>query len=760
MTDIRYLKNLNTSPELQILEKSIPKKKLMSECVSKDLKKYHAIKVPYSEGGCKERLPSKTDTNPSHKKIANFLSSVQDNMHRRVFIISILEGKGNPLRELGLAIIDLSGYDLILAQFHDTATFSRLLTVFNIYPPSEILLPHAGSSGYNKTIVEVLSSKFSEDSIISVHKKYFNEKIGRDLIAGRRNSENTQRDLDTNSRYTTLFFRHVRNFFVFVYTQALFKYLENVYNLTYFSSSLKISFYNAEKLMCIDYFTSSLLELTKGIQDTQQKTNLFDAINKTHTSGGGTNKIFITAMLLRSSLLQPHTDENKIKDNLDFIQEMIQNPKIFNNICSLLKKLIDVDKLIFRLICEIRFSNTKYVESRINSIIYLKHTLELLPSFVENLEHFHCTIAHNLIKGFSDPKFDFLIKTILDVIHLDTNITPGLLNMRTQRVFSIKPNINGSSCLINLGMLDIARRTYIESVDDITVKWYFSQIIMKGRVNESLNEICYLSDEICSELLASIRNEITCIFKVSEAFATIDMLTSLATLSLNYKYGSFYLFFQSVRPVFGEETEIRDAVHPLLTMKNKANNEVIQNDVFLTEKKNILFFTGPNMSGKTTYLKMVGILHIMAQMGCFVPCSFAKIRLCDQIFTRMANNDDLENNISTFTMEMTEMSYMMQNMTDKSLLLIDELGRGTSTRDGMSICYSFLEFLTHKKVFTLFSTHYHDLCFLANFRENILNLQFTEIDKNCKNNNYKIQQGTHRHAEYGFNVDQIIIGIK
>ncbi|XP_041828889.1 mutS protein homolog 4 isoform X6 [Melanotaenia boesemani] len=240
---------------------------------------------------------------------------------------------------------------------------------------------------------------------------------------------------------------------------------------------------------------------------------------------------------------------------------------------------------------------------------------------------------------------------------------------------------------------------------------------MNGRCDEALREIFHISYVVIHQLLTTICEHIHCLYKLSDAVSMLDMLLSLANACTISDY---------VRPEFTDTLAIKQGRHPIL--ERLARQQPVSNNSFISEGSNFVIITGPNMSGKSTYLKQVALCQIMAQIGSFVPAEYASFRVADQIFTRIGVDDDFETNSSTFMLEMKEISYIIHNASDRSLIIIDELGRGTSAEEGIGICHSVCEFLLSLKAFTLFATHFLELCQLESLYPNVEN-QHMEVQQ-------------------------------
>ncbi|KAK3734853.1 hypothetical protein QZH41_017561, partial [Actinostola sp. cb2023] len=351
--------------------------------------------------------------------------------------------------------------------------------------------------------------------------------------------------------------------------------------------------------------------------------------------------------LLRSNILQPPNDGGTIKMRLDCV--------------TVLGRFLDVDHLTSMCVQIPKNETVKTAESKISAVIYLKHTLELVEPLSEALKETETP----LFKAYYEP------------------------------------HVNG--------LLDVARRTYTETVDDIM-----------DRIKESLNEIYLMANVVVSELLREIRDCIGCLYKLGELVSSLDLLTSFSHLCTLSDY---------VRPEFTDTLAIKQGRHPILD--KILPESPVPNNVYAADGTNFFILTGPNMSGKSTYLKQLALVQIMAQMGSYVPAEYASFRIADQIFSRIANLQDNYRNLQfsflRFLVQMKEINYILQNATDKSLIIIDELGRGTSSEEGVGICFAVCEHLLNIKAFTYFATHFLELTSIDELYPNVENSLFNLI---------------------------------
>ncbi|OPJ75544.1 mutS protein-like protein 4 [Patagioenas fasciata monilis] len=256
---------------------------------------------------------------------------------------------------------------------------------------------------------------------------------------------------------------------------------------------------------------------------------------------------------------------------------------------------------------------------------------------------------------------------------------------------------------------------------------------------------------IVCKLLNEIYEHIHCLYKLSDIVSMLDMLLSFAHACTLSDY---------VRPEFTDTLAIKQGWHPIL--EKIAMEKPVSNNTYLTEGNNFAIITGPNMSGKSTYLKQIALCQIMAQIGSYVPAEYCSFRIAEQIFTRIGMDDDIETNSSTFMKEMKEITYIVQNANDKSLIIIDELGRGTSAEEGIGICYAACEYLLNLKAFTLFATHFLELCHIDAFYPNVENYHFEvqHLRSNAGNKEkiaytYTLSKGCTEEKNYGLKAAEV-----
>uniref|UniRef100_A0A3P8QY95 DNA mismatch repair protein n=1 Tax=Astatotilapia calliptera TaxID=8154 RepID=A0A3P8QY95_ASTCA len=655
-------------------------------------------------------------------------------------VVVVVEGRGLARGEIGMASLDLKCPELVLSQFADTGTYAKVTTKIHILVPVEILMPDTASEkGKGTKLFNLITENFPGVPFTPVQRKYFNEKKGLEYIQQLCAPEFSTVVMEVQAKYYCL-----------AAAAALLKYLEFLQNSVYVAKSLKVSFKGSEQTAMIDSASASNLELVVNNRNYRSDHTLFGVLNHTKTPGG--------ARRLRSNILEPLVDVETINTRLDTIQELLEDEELFFGLKNAISHFLDIDQLLSVLV-QIPKKETVLAEAKIAHIIQLKYTLDLVPRLRV------CMLLKNgntaLLKAYSttledNRLFDMILEQIKTVINYDTTYIKDSFKMRTQKCYAVRPNINK--------FLDIARKAYTEIVDDIaglvnqlgekyglpmrtsfsTARGFFIQLKLEGltlpegklpsefikvtkhknncgfttadlmkknsRCEEALREIFHISYVVICQLLRTIHEHIHCLYKLSDALSMLDMLLSLANACTISDY---------VRPEFTDTLAIKQGRHPIL--ERIGRQQPVSNNSYISEGSNFVIITGPNMSGKSTYLKQVALCQIMAQIGSFVPAKYACFRVADQIFTRIGVDDDFETNSSTFMLEMKEISYIIHNASDKSLIIIDELGRGTSAEEGIGICHSVCEFLLGLKAFTLFATHFLELCQLESLYPNVEN---------------------------------------
>ena len=489
----------------------------------------------------------------------------------------------------------------------------------------------------------------------------------------------------------------------------------------------KVNVNKEEDHLLYDFHTKKNLEITETIRDNTRNNSLLWFMDKTKTAMG--------SRLLKQNLLSPFTSIDIIKRRQDYIESFLVNFLVKENISTYLLDIYDLERLIGRI---------SYGNLNARDMVQLLKSLKILPNIKQELENINydrklktldslvalleksinpdapLTLKEgNLIKDNYDKRLDELrsIKNnskdfILKQEEAERKRT-GIKNLKIgyNKVFGYYIEVSrGSIPLVKDEFGYIRKQTLSTGERYITESLKEKEQIILGAEEKIVN----LEYELFLDIRKKVIEKISDIQEISDIISELDLLISLATIADKYNL---------VRPTFNETQEIKiiDGRHPVVEAVSKV--DYVPNDILMDKNCSCLLITGPNMAGKSTYMRQLAIIVIMAQIGSYVPCKSCDIPIFDKIFTRIGASDDLVSGESTFMVEMKEANYAITNATSKSLILLDELGRGTATFDGMSLAYAILEYI-HNEIGakTLFSTHYHELTDLCKKLKKIKNV--------------------------------------
>ncbi|XP_063018981.1 mutS protein homolog 4 isoform X5 [Melospiza melodia melodia] len=649
-------------------------------------------KTPLSSGrsGCRSHTPLMGYSVTSSSAVsAHTVASV---------IVAVVEGRGLARGEVGMASIDLKNPEMILSQFADNTTYAKVITKLKILTPLEIIMSNTACDAGNTTnLFSLITEHFKNVTFTTVQRKYFNETKGLEYI-----------EQLCASEFSTIFMEVQSKYYCLAAAAALLKYVEFIQNAVYAPKSLKVRFQGSEKTAMIDSSSAQNLELVINNRDSRNGHTLLGVLNYTKTPGGSRR--------LRSNILEPLVDAETINTRLDCVQELLQDEELFFGLQGgIISKFLDTEQLLSVLVQIPKQDTVKTAESKITNLIYLKHTLELVEPLKAALRSCNTQLLKAYYNSLEDTRFGIILEKITSVINDDTRYTKGCLSMRTQKCYAVKPNINE--------FLDIARRTYTEIVDDIagmiTQLAEKYSLPMKTSFSSARGFFIQMNADCSTLPNGQLPSEFTKITKMKNtySFTSADLIkmNERCQESLREIYHMTYLIVCKLL------NEIYEHIHCLY----KLSDIVSMLDMLLSfAHACTLSDYGPNMSGKSTYLKQIALCQIMAQIGSYVPAEYCSFRIAEQIFTRIGMDDDIETNASTFMKEMKEITYIIQNANDKSLIIIDELGRGTSAEEGIGICYAACEYLLNLKAFTLFATHFLELCHIDALYPNVENYHF------------------------------------
>ena len=457
-------------------------------------------------------------------------------------------------------------------------------------------------------------------------------------------------------------------------------------------------------------------------------------LDKTRTAMG--------ARTLRKFVEQPLINKNEINRRLDAVEELKEQAISREEIREYLSPVYDLERLSTKI---------TYGSANPRDLTAFKSSLEMLPPIRYILEEMKAPLLQEIYEDLDalEDLCDLVTKAIREeppIAMKEGNIIRDGYNEEVDKLRRAKSD--GKDWLAKLeederektGIKNLKIKYnkvfgyYLEvtnSYKDLVPDYYTRKQTLANAERYITPELKDLEDmilgaedklyaleyELYSEVRETIAAQVERIQKTAKAIAGLDVLTSLALVAERNHY---------VRPKINEKgiIDIKEGRHPVVE-KMIPNDMFISNDTYLDDKKNrISIITGPNMAGKSTYMRQTALIALMAQVGCFVPAQSANIGLSDRIFTRVGASDDLASGQSTFMVEMTEVANILRNATSKSLLILDEIGRGTSTFDGLSIAWAVVEYISDSKLLgakTLFATHYHELTELEGKIENVNN---------------------------------------
>lgn len=485
---------------------------------------------------------------------------------------------------------------------------------------------------------------------------------------------------------------------------------------------LEAKSYLPQEYMRLDVAARRNLELTETMRSREKRGTLFWVLDKTKTSMG--------RRLLRSSIEQPLLSVNAINRRLNAVTELTRNSILISELAAALDGVYDLERLMTRVV---------YGNPPVKDMIALGATTARLPAIKELLGEVQCALLREieqnmdpledvarLIGSAIDPDSDIPLKEggviregydkqLDEARHLSKDIRGILAEIEERekdatgiRTLRIGYNrVFGYYIEVSNSFKDQVPAHYIRKQTLTNAERYITEEIkeLEERVLHAQQEAIDRASELYEQVRATVAAELPRIQQTAAAVAGLDMLCSLATVALNNNYCCPTVDLS-------DEIEISEGRHPVVEQLLDGV-PFVPNDTKLNNRENqIAVLTGPNMAGKSTYMRQVALIVLMAQIGSFVPAASAKIGIVDGIYTRVGASDDLTTGQSTFMVEMSEVAGILREATEKSLLILDEIGRGTSTYDGMSIARAVIEYIADRKKLgakTLFATHYHEL---------------------------------------------------
>ena len=627
----------------------------------------------------------------------------------------------------GIAICDVSTGDFYATEIKENNNFSKLLDEISRYTPSEII---------------VNTMMFESKSDISKIKDRFNVYVSlekdENFVDETELLFNMYNVLDENGNKIK---KEDENSLSIPAINALLTYLTETQktNLDHINT---IKIYSITKYMALDINARRNLELTEKMRDKSKKGTLLWVLDKTSTSMGG--------RLLRRWINDPLIDVKQINKRLDSVKELKNSLILRGDITESLKKVYDIERLAGKI---------AYGNANGRDLISLKNSVAQLPEIKQIL----AKAESPLLKDLYDE-----LDTLQDIYELIENsiVEEPPISVKEGGIIKLgydeeidtlkKATTEGKTWIVNLeakereetgikglkvgfnkvfgyfievtkSNLSMVPDRYIRKQTLTNCERYVTEELknLENQILGAEEKVINLEYKAFTEIREKIEHQIQRIQKTSAIVATLDVVVSFATVAENMNY---------VKPEVDESgiIDIKDGRHPVIEKMCSAG-EFVPNDTYLDKNDNRLaIITGPNMAGKSTYMRQVALITLMAQIGSYVPASSAKIGVVDKIFTRVGASDDLSMGQSTFMVEMMEVATILKEATANSLVILDEIGRGTSTYDGLSIAWAVAEYIADKTecgAKTLFATHYHELTELEEKVEGVKNYSIAVKEK-------------------------------
>ena len=694
-----------------------------------------------------------------------------------VVVVSLVENRARETCIVRLSTNNLSEAEVYLVA--DSHSYSETISTLQLLDPQEILL-HDGRK--NSVLSKKVEMHFGNAAcaanptrVVYISRQYYDQDRGAEML--KRVLVGVV-DSDLLSKYTVLGAAF-----------CLLRYIENVNSFSFAKHSLRLHYRTATGNRCIiDRGTSSNLELVSNLRDGNQKESLFGLLNRCKTKVG--------ARFLRAQILRPAADLQTLYTRHAVVELFVTESGLLQQSSKTLAKFPELDRMLSGLVAEPKTVTQTTVKLSIDTMIMLKTSILLaneLAALLESSHVFQPGLAaaeattteqqQQQQQQFDSQRTRALVGAVLgalkeeglvDITRLissllvdSTAYSKSTVEMRVQECFAVQPGVSG--------LLDVSRKTYLQSVEDIfaqgqrhgselgrnvkvsfsTGRGYYLQIAhddetgseplpdefiqqvrnkktiscstreltsLSDRASEAIGNALSITNSLLQDAMEQLREErAESLYAMIDAIALLDMLRAFAEVSSSS-------LPQLVRPDLTDDPHspliIQQGRHPFSSSLHAQQRvgSFVPNDSAVTPLLNFVLVSGANGSGKTTYIKQTALLIVMAQIGCFLPVRAATIPLRDRILSRMGSTDDMENNLSSFLNEMRDNAYILSHLTARSLVVIDELGRGTSNLDGMSLAFSVAEHLLASSAFTLFVSHYPTLSLLERMYPGVRNV--------------------------------------
>ncbi len=627
----------------------------------------------------------------------------------------------------GVTVCDVTTGDFRTTEIKSTNNFAELLDEISKYSPAEILVNPmlydcSEEIAKIKERFDVYLSRWEEDKFSEDYES---------LTARYKIVDDDENIVDNINEHMLSV----------AATNALLAYLLDTQknNLDHIN---KLILYSTTKYMSLDINARRNLEITEKLRDKSKKGTLLWVLDKTATSMGG--------RLLRRWLNNPLINPKQISKRLDAVSELKDNIILRGEITDSLKKVYDIERLAGKI---------AYGSANARDLISLKNSAKQLPEIKRILSEAKSSLIVDLYSELDilEEVYEIIDKTIVEeppisvkeggliklgfneeVDKLKTATTDGKnwivqLEAEERKKTGIKGlrvgfnKVFGYYIEVTKSNISLVPDRYIRKQTLTNGERYITEELknLENQILGAEEKVVNLEYNIFVEVRDQIEKQVERLQKSANIIATLDCLCSFATVADDMNY---------VRPQVDNSgvIDIQDGRHPVIE-KILPSGSFVQNDTYLDKDQNRLsIITGPNMAGKSTYMRQVALITLMAQCGSFVPASSARIGVVDKIFTRVGASDDLSMGQSTFMVEMMEVAQILKEATSNSLIILDEIGRGTSTYDGLSIAWAVVEYISDSEkcgAKTLFATHYHELTDLENKLEGVKNYSIAVKEK-------------------------------
>lgn len=651
-----------------------------------------------------------TETNLLEEKRNNYIMSI---FQKGVFF--------------GIAVCDISTGDFYASEIKEENNFERLLDEISRYAPSEII---ANEMLYNCS-EEISKIKERFDVYISTEEEEkFSEEIDNLYNQYEILCDNGEKLKDLEQRL-----------FAVSAINGLIQYIEDTQK-TKLEHINKIIIYTITKYMALDINARRNLELTEKLRDKSKKGTLLWVLDKTATSMGG--------RLLRRWISDPLIDVFEVNNRLDAVKELKEDVMMRGELVSSLKGVYDIERLAGKVsygsanardLNSLKASAKKLPEIKKLIENSKSHMLQNLYQDLDELEDIYTLIENAIIE---DPPISVTEGGIIklgynpEIDELKTAMTDGRtwlakLEATEKEQTGIKGlkigynKVFGYYIEVTKSNLSLVPDRYIRKQTLTGGERYITEELkeLESKILGAEEKVVSLEYKLFTQIREQIKSQIQRIQKSAMVISKLDVLTSFATVAEDLNYCMPQVDNSGI-------IDIKDGRHPVIEKMLPAGS-FVANDTYMDKDENRLsIITGPNMAGKSTYMRQVALITLMAQIGSFVPATSAHIGIVDKIFTRVGASDDLSMGQSTFMVEMMEVANILKEATGNSLVILDEIGRGTSTYDGLSIAWAVAEYIEDKEkcgAKTLFATHYHELTGLEDKLEGVKNYSIAVKEK-------------------------------